>query len=514
METESNGELDAPLDGESVAESLLRFNYFPRHAADHSEMPPSVHSEQLELPLLDLLADGHIGGDKRFEVVEYGLTRFDLSIRSTGIPHPVAYAGLVRCIKDNWQHMNGIADNSRSMIRPLMRADGRIFSMNYSTPPKQEFSTDATERFGRRFVVKTDIKNFFPSIYTHALPWALVTKEVAKRNTSSEKWYNELDRSFRRCQRGQTNGLPVGPGTSTVGAEILLKPIDEALVESGFSDFHRFIDDYTFFADTYDSGQKFIDELSLLLRQYELQINGAKTSIEMLPLPSRPAWLSQVVMLRPKEIGTRNELQAYLDLAVDLSAREPSGNVLKYAIKSLDPQTCDDETKSVLARLILNLSFHRPGLMPLLDSVLDYPKEASSVYSDELNRLVQDAARFGRSDAAAWAIHILIRSGSPVDSRTVEELLKRSEIVPLSMLHATESLTKAQITAALAIAKDARSGTAGSAAWLLEYVLGQSKHYKHQSEVMAELDNAGVNFIERDLSGKFAFARATTGEGE
>ncbi|QDJ13847.1 hypothetical protein CEP45_08420 [Mergibacter septicus] len=37
-----------------------------------------------------------------------------------------------------------------------------------------------------RYLFTTDIANFYPSIYTHSIPWAIYTKEKAK-NSKTEK---------------------------------------------------------------------------------------------------------------------------------------------------------------------------------------------------------------------------------------------------------------------------------------------------------------------------------------
>lgn len=489
------GDGAGPLTGDQVAASLMKHNYFPQHASDGSEMPPTVNSEQFKPELLAEIVGLDSGANLSYNFVSYGLTRFDLSIRNAGIPHPAPYARLVARIRENWGQLQHVAENRHSALRPILRNDGRIFAMGYAEQPRVDFSSDAVERFGRKFVVKTDIKNFFPSIYTHAIPWALATKPVAKSTRSRKIWYNALDEAFRKCQRDQTNGLPIGPGTSSVGAEILLAPVDSELAKRGFSDFHRFIDDYTYYADSYDEGQRFVDELSLLLREYELQINGAKTSIQILPQVSRPDWLSRIVLARPKDISGKNQLRAYLDMALGLAQTQPGGSVLKYAIKSLVPANQDEETNEILARLLVNLSYHRPGLMPLLNDIFDYSPVGPKSFEPELNDLARRAALYGRSDAAAWAIHMLLRDDALVEEKTVDELLRRVETVSLSLLAKAERLTNSQGQGAVEIVQGARDVAEGTSVWLLEYVLGQHGSVSHASDVLSYLDYAGVDFI-------------------
>ena len=63
-----------------------------------------------------------------------------------------------------------------------------------------------------RYVVHTDISTFFPSIYTHSLPWAFVGKDIAKKERSSKKWFNKIDAACQRVKHGETHGLLIGPG--------------------------------------------------------------------------------------------------------------------------------------------------------------------------------------------------------------------------------------------------------------------------------------------------------------
>ena len=35
------------------------------------------------------------------------------------------------------------------------------------------------EAYNYKYILKTDIKNFYPSIYTHSIAWALHTKELS-----------------------------------------------------------------------------------------------------------------------------------------------------------------------------------------------------------------------------------------------------------------------------------------------------------------------------------------------
>lgn len=57
-------------------------------------------------------------------------------------------------------------------------------------------------------IVRTDINQFYGSIYTHSIPWALHGKATAKANRSPALLGNALDECVRNAQDGQTIGVP------------------------------------------------------------------------------------------------------------------------------------------------------------------------------------------------------------------------------------------------------------------------------------------------------------------
>ena len=146
--------------------------------------------------------------------------------RPLGIPNPMAYQKLCRCLSDNWdnlkQHFEQQTSNqdykiSRIHIRKCGNSDA-IFSMNYSN-----WKTDGTPEpdllIGKRYLVKADISTCFPSIYTHSIPWALVGKAVAKAHCGKgfgREWYNQIDHYAQNCKNGETHGLLIGPHASNL----------------------------------------------------------------------------------------------------------------------------------------------------------------------------------------------------------------------------------------------------------------------------------------------------------
>jgi len=101
--------------------------------------------------------------------------------------------------------------------------------MDYGTTV-DELNAFVDDSFTSRRLVTTDISNCYPSIYSHAVPWALVGPATAKANADKRsRWYNKIDQAVRWTKRNETNGVGIGPGTSTIVAEIILARIDADL---------------------------------------------------------------------------------------------------------------------------------------------------------------------------------------------------------------------------------------------------------------------------------------------
>jgi hypothetical protein len=85
-------------------------------------------------------------------------------------------------------------------------------------------------------VLMTDIANFFLTIYSHSLPWAVLRKQHVKdvleppinkldKVALDQHWSNQIDKAIQRGNSRETFGIPVGPDTSRMIAETLLSGI-------------------------------------------------------------------------------------------------------------------------------------------------------------------------------------------------------------------------------------------------------------------------------------------------
>lgn len=435
-------------------EGLTRYNYFPNQKDSVGEIPPCFSSRQFTPEIVELLVntvETKLRKKLGYDQVEYLATRHDNVPRSLSLIHPKPYALLSKVIHDNWSELEKITDNDNSMIKPEMHMDGRIMIMNY------EDVTDKSRRglndsFGKRFRVQTDIASCFHSIYTHSIPWAAIGFDVAKANLTENKqgdshWSDNLDKYLRKSKRNETQGIAIGPATSSIVAEHILGAVDKVLVEKGFG-FRRHIDDYSCYCDTYEDAQQFIQLLGTELRAYKLNINLHKTKIVELPAPLSDDWVSTLAGALPNSFIDENynrrkliesEIVHYLDSAVRLNNNTPDGSVIKYAVSSIIHNISEYCVESILD-YILNLSWHYPVLLPYLDNLFSVETITTDNYSDQLNLILIENARNGRSDGMAWPLYFLKKYSLPISDEAALKTIESRDCLSILVLYSSNRM--------------------------------------------------------------------------
>jgi hypothetical protein len=184
-----------------------------------------------------------------------------------------------------------------------------------------------------------DISRFYPSIYTHSIPWALNTKAVSKADISPALLGIVLDMLVRNSQDGQTVGIPIGPDTSLLIAEIVMSAVDQRLAPRIDGSGYRYIDDFELSFANRTRADGALGPLQEALGHYELALNPTKTQIDPLPAVSEEQWISQLrdFRIRDKEkaVSQKLDLIKYFDLAFTLARAFQTKTVLNYAVAKL-----------------------------------------------------------------------------------------------------------------------------------------------------------------------------------
>jgi len=148
------------------------------------------------------------------------------------------------------------------------------------------------EAYNYKYILKSDIKNFYPSIYTHSIAWAIHTKETIRKKGNRNKFNDYvglvLDKLFQYSNDGCTNGIAIGPAISDLIAEVILSAIDtecSKVITAKGIDFIgvRFKDDYRFLCHSKEDAKLIIKTLQKQMALFNLTLNESKSQAIELP---------------------------------------------------------------------------------------------------------------------------------------------------------------------------------------------------------------------------------------
>lgn len=318
---------------------LLSHGYFA------PELPPCFVSEDLarnrKVILDSIEALPLVKGKPAFhryisEPSWFYFPRFGKDDRRHGVPNPLAYLLLSRTVADNYVKLRSAAKTSKiSSSPPIFDWNGPRALVRPSIDLRDDFRVDLSSR--REEFVSADIRAFFHSIYTHAIPWAIHGKAFSKINRGYQHFGNLIDLLCRNAQDGQTIGLPVGPDCSRLIAEVVASAIDTALREKvGIrqSDASRYIDDYTISSDAGLSGANLIAALRQAAAMYELELNNEKSAVVSTSTRHDNGWKQEVRSYVPPGAGSDADFQHFFYRVGRACEMHPYTNVEKYAFQN------------------------------------------------------------------------------------------------------------------------------------------------------------------------------------
>ena len=314
---------------------LLCNGYFPR------ELPPTFNTSAFA----DLILSRGPSSSPDFSsgkcdalICEHSIPRSRTMRRKIGIPNPITQLLLCKELDNNWAELKNHIDLSPiSLSKPWQNGT----SLRAFLPHNNQGSLPqlrAKYRMGAKYLLKTDITNYYNSIYTHSIPWALHTKTISKEKRGiNELLGNKLDYLVRNCRDCQTSGIPTGPDTSFLLSEILLSSIDREIANKlngiKFKGF-RYMDDYELCFSNYHDSEFALNQIDSALAEYGLGLNPKKTTIRKLPVPLEEYWVHELKTFgfREKAIAQKNDIISYFSRAFELSEQYPEQSVLRYAI--------------------------------------------------------------------------------------------------------------------------------------------------------------------------------------
>ena len=360
----------------------------------------------------------------------FSVARASHQRRTTSLPNPVAQTYLGKAVVDNWASI--IRHFRRSKIsasHPRFRRDSKRAA---SLPAMQTlYERRLLQSAGYRYVLRTDISRFFPTIYTHSIPWALHGKSTAKKNRAVTPKYfgNLLDLAVRQCQDEQTFGLPIGPDTSHVIAECIATALDLDLAKrlratpTGF----RYVDDYYLFFETYSAAEAALAHLVRSLKDFELQINFEKTKICRIEELEEDSWTHALrsFSIAPAGQRQRSDVNHYFECARELAKRHADESVVVYALRRIGSVIVRKENWGPFeAHLCILAAAHPVALQTVARilstySALGYPLGKARL-SRWVNSLLSEHAPLEHHSEVAWCLWMCKELGLPVSSGNVD----------------------------------------------------------------------------------------------
>lgn len=479
-----------PSKHEKVFAALVQFGFLPRATKHADEIPPLFNSLGFSPKIAREIASHPLRGGQGYDALRVNATRHNLAIRSLSIAHPASYSHLSNLIIDEWDNIRHISKNRRSRARPAATKGSRRFAMT-------ETNRMPVPNVHHRYVVSADIGQFYDSIYTHAIAWALVGRKTAKQNvfTKPAPWYNQLDKLVRFMKRNETTGIIIGPATSTVMGELVLGAIDDRL--KGFQ-YSRFVDDYTAFCDSETEALDFLTALRVALADYNLALNPRKTRIRALPTSVTPKWIRELRRLTPRRFLTSSqEIEDILDEAIELIDEDIDTSALVWALRAAEPSFAALERRAAekIRTRLLHLAARRAPVVPFLCRFYTQTDINASVDKASLKAILLSQLNEGRSDCALWVAYLLLSSDIPLGSKVIRALVSHGDALTLTLMGTSTSAPARR--AAIAFATDLTSSKLDDydrdRYWMLLYEL-----YKRDEVTLGKYADKSFEILKRE----------------
>jgi hypothetical protein len=339
--------------------------------------------------------------------------------RNLSIVNPIAQLHISKLISDNWSAISKHLQQSKYIISmPQFEPErGRAIPL----PPFELVHLrrgEISAAFEHALV--SDISRFYGTLYTHAIPWALHGKLWCKTNLNKVPYDAslgaKLDKAVRKGQDNQTLGIPVGPDTSRVVAEIVGVAIDcrvQGALKLNSSRGFRHIDDWYIGFDSAGEAEDAIATLATACRDYELELNADKTLTLHASSSVQRVWSTELREHRFSADARRQarSLEHYFIKAFEFATMNPTANVLDYAVKRTRNVEVKRENWRGYETFLLKAARSNATVIPAVVEILvSYNHTGYEIDRIRIAKLVVDLIRRNAPPAhhaeVAWALFL------------------------------------------------------------------------------------------------------------
>jgi hypothetical protein len=365
--------------------------------------------------------------------------RFQREDRRHSYMNPISFFFLSKVLADNYVNLRKLNRQSRLSVAPSIFdwvGSRTLIPPSFGTRDTQNSSLNA--RF--EILAEADIAGFFHSVYTHSIAWAVHTKAVAKGRRNDMTLYgNLIDLLVRNGQDGQTIGIPVGPETSRLIAEVLGSAIDRSIQKSlkintrgktsGERRAMRFVDDFTFGCSSTDEAEKVIATIREAVNSFELELNNSKTGTRASAPFVRAGWREHLRGFLPATPPyDPASLNRYFYNVQTVSKDNGEIDVLKYAVKAATRVFLETESWPVVQDYLLSSYRQSPTVLPQIVDVFILRELARGdvskpLLADFINSRIPVLADRQKNGEILWMLFLCLSLSLRLHPRTVARLL-------------------------------------------------------------------------------------------
>jgi hypothetical protein len=432
-------------------QELLEKGYFAK------ELPPPFQTKIFADKLKDIQIDWKIITDaiklatkpnkeafkekfRESRWVIHSIPKVGYSRRLLGLPNPYHQSIIAKSITTNWTQIEAIFSKSNiSNSKPIIDKIGNraLKSINSFGGFKKECLINS---FDKLFEVKTDVSRYYGTIYTHIIPWIIHTKPIAKANrTDLTLLGNLLDKNLRESNSGQTFGIPIGPDTSLVIAEIIGCILDE-MVQNKFKTSaiigFRYIDDYYIYCENQADSEKVFKYLQSIFNEYQLDINEEKTKITKSPFPFEADWaieLGSFIFRNKSPKSQQTDMERFVSIAFKHARNSPKDSVLNFAISILKNISLFDDSWKLYQSLILKIALTEPVTLPFVAQILvsHRPKVERRKVKSVVENIIKEHTPKGHHFEVSWSLWICKEFNISIPNNLAELVFSSNDIISI-----------------------------------------------------------------------------------
>jgi Reverse transcriptase (RNA-dependent DNA polymerase) len=366
--------------------------------------------------------------------------------RPLSTPNPGAYLRIANATSEAWEpHILPIFNST------IMGASTPYPSMGPRAVAAKTKDMDlellrAANRSGARYLLHADVQNFYPSIYTHSIDWAIHGKVSAKLAAKAKKKTpgSALDKAFQAAQGGQTVGIAIGSDASLIAAETIMIRVEEAINKklpsvSGY----RYWDDFELTFPSLRDADAGLVALQEALSSFELSLNPRKTRLVELPEPQEDAGIFDFRTWNLEAGYTqRRQLIGYFDAVYRHVAEDRGSTIAAFAVARLRSVNVDSENWALVQNNLLQLLIVEPSCARFVAEIITIARSNGKPLAiDAIGKAIEDLAMkhcpLGHGSEVAWSLWMAIANNIPIPQLAVSHITKMSDnFVALLTLHA------------------------------------------------------------------------------